>query len=169
MRKVFVTACFVMFLCAGFVFYSCASNPQPVLEDPVAVVESDPPVNEPEQKELPVPEPEFTTAAFAHDLYDVLQTGGVEDALLLFNEVPAEYKEDFSVNYLHASLLFSSGNYEAAQNLTKKLEYSQPDNIYVLLLNTMIAKAQGDTAAKNELLKKIIEKNLFFYNSFFYS
>lgn len=159
MRKVFIIACFVMFLCTGFVFYSCASKAEPVLEDPVRVADAEPSIIEPEPLELPAPEAEFTTAAFAHDLYDVLQTGGVEDALLLFNEVPAEFKEDFSVNYLHASLLFSSGNYEAAQNLTKELEYKQPDNIDVLLLNTMIAKAQGNTAAKNELLKKIIEKD----------
>ncbi len=160
MRKVNVFACFILYVCTGLIFYSCTSTKTPIKEDTAQVVEPNSSIIVvPDETSILVPEPAFSTTAFAQDLYDALQNGGLDEALLLFNEVPADYKEDFAVNYLHASLLFSSGDYQAAQNLTKQLENKQPDNIDVLLLNTMIAKAQGDTAAKSALLKKIIEKD----------
>lgn len=160
MRKVNVFACFILYVCTGLLFYSCTSTKTPIREDTAQVVEPNSSIIVvPDETSILVPEPAFSTTAFAQDLYDALQNGGLDEALLLFNEVPADYKEDFAVNYLHASLLFSSGDYQAAQNLTKQLENKQPDNIEVLLLNTMIAKAQGDTAAKSALLKKIIEKD----------
>ncbi len=155
---------FVIFLvCSGFFFYSCATKVEPAAQiqepDPVAsVTDVSPEEPVPSPVEVPV-EPEFTTVDFAQDLYDILQKDGIDNALQLFNTVPSEYKEDFSLNYLYASLLFSSGKYDEAQGLTQKLEKKQPENIDVLLLNTMIAKAQGDTVKKNELLKKIIEKD----------
>ncbi len=159
MRKVFFSCCLPVLLFTGLFFYSCTSKPDTASIDQVSVVpETESSVI---TEETPVPPQEivFTPKAFAQDLYAILQKDGIDDALLLFNSVPADYKEDFSLNYLHASLLFSSGQYEEAKNLTNKLETSQPDNVDVLLLDSMIAKAQGDTTKKNELLKKIIEKD----------
>ncbi len=160
MKKAFIMASLLFCVCFGCLFYSCTSKPKSDVTSLSSVPVEEQTIIVAQDSEIPVEEEaEFTGVGFANELYTVLQTGGIEDALLLFNTVPTEHKEDFSVNYLHASLLLSSGKYDEAQKLTNKLEHTQPDNIDVLLLNTMLAKAQGNTDKKNALLKKIIEKD----------
>lgn len=102
-------------------------------------------------------EPEvFTPENFAGKLQSSLEEKSVEDTLKMFEEVPEEYKEDFSINYMHASLLISNGTVEEALEVSKKLEAKDPNNVDVLFLNSMIAKKSGDTKTQTELLNKII-------------
>lgn len=103
------------------------------------------------------PEPKvFTPENFAGQLQSSLEEKSVEDTLKMFEEVPEEYKEDFSINYMHASLLVSNGTVEEALEVSKKLEAKEPNNVDVLFLNSMIAKKAGDTKTQTELLNKII-------------
>ena len=138
-------------------------EPEPVItpEIELVIVEPEP---EPEPKPEPVVEPEpepepeqFTVTSFVEDLHDVLSSGSLEDSLLFFENVPEEYAEDYSINYLQAALNISSGNYSEAAEITAKLAEKEPDNVDVLMLQAVIEKANGNTKKKQAILKKIIE------------
>ncbi len=104
------------------------------------------------------PEPEqFTVTSFVEDLHEVLATGSLEDSLKFFENVPEEYADNFSINYLQAALNVSSGNYAEAAEITAKLAEAQPENTDILMLQAVIEKANGNTKKKQEILKKVIE------------
>lgn len=137
-----------------------SSEPEPAVEPKTepgeAVFETEPEpviVIEPE----PGPEPEqFTVTSFVEDLHEVLATGSLEDSLQFFENVPEEYADNFSINYLQAALNVSSGNYAQAAEITEKLAEAQPENTDILMLQAVIEKANGNTKKKQEILKKVI-------------
>ncbi len=133
---------------------------KPVSEEKAAA--KDKPVQEtatadPKKEPEPEPEPKFTPEKFATNLQDVLQKGEVHDALTQFESVPEEYKNDFSLNMLQASLLVSSGDVDKAQEVAQKLSEKEPENVDLLYLNAMIEKRKGNVRAKQALLQKIIQ------------
>ncbi|MBQ8562210.1 MAG: tetratricopeptide repeat protein, partial [Spirochaetaceae bacterium] len=135
------------------VFFSCSSTPTSELETP--------PVEErvPEE-ELPPQEPEvFTTVNFAQRLQKVLEDGTIEEALALFDQLPPEYEDDRDMQLLYASLLVSAGKLDQASVVTNKLLAAHPEDSEVLMLSVMLAKASGDTKAKNAKLKELLEKD----------
>ena len=99
----------------------------------------------------------FTPVQFASDLQNVLQKGQVQEALNQFEAVPEEYKNDFSLNMLQASLLVSSGDVDKAQEVAQKLSEEQPENVELLYLNAMIEKRKGNVRAKQAILQKIVQ------------
>ena len=57
---------------------------------------------------------------------------------------------------IYASLLVSAGRLEEASRVTDKLLASHPDNTDVMMLSVMLAKASGDSSAKNARLKELL-------------
>lgn len=162
----------ILLLIVGVFLLSCVSKPAEPVEKNAQEKAEVKPATEPEKKEVATVEQEtqketekkaepevFTPLNFAEDLKETLDTGTASDALTLFENVPPEYKEDFSLNLLQASLCVSTGDVDKAAELSRKLEEKEPENIEVLVLNTMIAKRSGDEKRKVELLKKILEKD----------
>ena len=141
-----------------------AVTPEPVASqepsgEEVAVQEPTPVVEpEPEPVIVPEPEPEkFTVSSFVEGLNEKLATGSIEESLAFFEEIPEEFENDFSLNYLQAALNISSGNYTKASTITSKLIDEDPENTDLLMLQVMIEKANGNTKNKQALLKKVVE------------
>ncbi|MCM1321679.1 MAG: tetratricopeptide repeat protein [Bacteroides sp.] len=112
------------------------------------------------QKTLPPEqEPAFTPENFISGVQASLSGGNISDTLALFADIPDEYKDDPGLNKIHASLLVSSGDLSAAADAGKKLWEQNPDDIDVLVLNAMIAKAQGNEKDKKKLLETVIKKD----------
>ncbi len=133
----------------------CASNP-PVEPTPPVIPEQQ------FQKEIsvePAPAPKekiFTVAGFMEKLQKTLREGTKEDALALFDEIPDLYENDFDLQYLKATILFSLGKYQEAGELADILDQMDPDNEDVLMLRMMLAKATGNTAAKSRILQELL-------------
>lgn len=127
---------------------------QEVVLEPEVIPEPEP---EPEVEPEPEPEP-FTVTNFVGELQDFLSENSIEDTLLLFDTVPEEYADNFSLNYLQAALSISSGDYSKAGELAESLSERAPDNTDILMLQAVIAKANGDSKKKQEILKKVVEK-----------
>ncbi len=100
---------------------------------------------------------EFSSGTFLEDLQNTLKTATIEDALALFEEVPFEYIEDPTIQYVQASLLLSSGSPEEADVLAQSLLEKNPKDTEVLFLNAYIAKGLGDDARKASLIKEILK------------
>ncbi len=117
-------------------------------------------IDTPDEEEIKtVEEGVSPKAVFAEKLYESLRTGTLEEALLLFDEVPAGAAEDFDIQMMHASLLLSSGDIANARPIAEKLLKEYPDNADVLMLNSMLAKYSGDTRKKSSLLKQLLEQD----------
>ena len=113
----------VQFILIGFLLFSlfsCESTEtpestdttEPVVIEPVIepVIEEEKPVEKEEIVEEPIEEVVvediFTLQGFFEKLSEVLNTGTVEEALALYEEVPAEYAENFDLLYGDLLLLF---------------------------------------------------------------
>jgi tetratricopeptide (TPR) repeat protein len=140
-----------------FLLYSCATKGKPpVADDPVPDAVTVPPQSEVQEPVPPEPE-EFTPSNFASDVSAKLDEGLFDEALELFEDIPAEYADDKDLNYLHASLLMSAGRVDQAEEAASALLESDPKNTDLLFLNTLVAKAGGDSAKKSVLLKEILK------------
>ncbi|MGP1587135.1 MAG: tetratricopeptide repeat protein [Treponemataceae bacterium] len=93
---------------------------------------------------------------FAEKLQKILENGSVEDALLLFEEMPEKLKNDYKMNVLHASLLVSAGHLEQAEVVVDKLQNIKQNGLDALVIGVMIAKSRGDNRKKTALLKQIL-------------
>lgn len=135
---------FVGIIMASSLLFSCTSTS--VSEK---TTKSD--IPEPVEEELPF------SVRFVQRLQALLDEGKDEEAINLFQELPAEYENDVELQLIHASLLVSSNRLEEASALTDKLLLIAPENKDVLMLSVMLAKASGDkskkTATINQLLK----------------
>lgn len=96
-------------------------------------------------------------AQFAQALGSALENGSVEDALLLFEKMPAGLENDVDLQILRASLLLSAGRDTEAESLAAALLSSAPKNVDVLGLNVMIAKKNGNSAQKTQFLRQILQ------------
>lgn len=92
---------------------------------------------------------------FAQNLNSALEKGSLEDALKLFDSMPASSQTE-DTQALKASLLLSAGRDEEAEALAKELLAAHPNDVDVLQLNVMVAKKKGDTRTKSALLKQIL-------------
>ena len=93
---------------------------------------------------------------FAQKLSDALDTGSIEDALVLFDTMPEELRDNLELKQLHASLLLSAGRLDEASALTEELLVAAPGNEDVLILSVMLAKAKGDANGKSEAIKEVL-------------
>ena len=94
--------------------------------------------------------------AFVRRLSEVLENGSAEEAAALFQSMPAELKNDFDLQKLHASLLISAARYDDAKKLISELEQKNSSDIEIKELKMMLAKVTGNSSAKSAALKEIV-------------
>ncbi len=96
---------------------------------------------------------------FASNLQEILENDSMEKALALFEDIPPEHSDDAELNYLHASLLISSGQLDKANEIVVSMQESDPDNTDLLFLNALILKQRGDTRGSKALIQEILKKD----------
>lgn len=94
---------------------------------------------------------------FAETLGKALNEGSVQDALALFEKIPAALKDDVDMLSLKASLLLSAGKEAEAEAVALGLLEKEPSNVDVLALNAMIAKQRGSNSKKSQYLSQILK------------
>ena len=139
---------------------SCNTTKKIPSEEKQQPVEQPASVEQPEQPaKVPEKAPALSKTGFVEQLQMALKTGSADDALKLYDTLPAEYADDFDLLFLKASLLMSAKRLDEADALCKILHTRKPDNTDVMELAAMIAKARGDTAGKNAQLSAILAKD----------
>jgi tetratricopeptide (TPR) repeat protein len=118
--------------------------------------EGTPKVETTEPQKLPK---KITKADFVEQLRQTLKTGTSDDALKLYDQLPAEYADDFDLLFLKASLLVSSRRIDEADVLCKSLLARDPENTNVMELAAVIAKVRGDKQERSAQLSAIIAKD----------
>lgn len=93
---------------------------------------------------------------FVEKLGAALENGSLEQALGIFESIPAELKEDTELLCLKGSLLLSAGRLQEAGQTAETLLQKAPSNIDVLNLNFMVAKQKGDKTNKTKFIKQIL-------------
>lgn len=96
------------------------------------------------------------SVSFVRSLSAALESGSVEQALVLFQTMPASLKNDFDLQKLQASLLISAAGYDDAKKLISELEKKNPSDIEIKELKMMLAKVTGNASAKSAALKEIV-------------
>ena len=132
---------------AVLVLVSCKTVPAdenaPATSPQAEQIQKEQPTAPSQQK--PAKTSSFSPESFTEKLQGLLQKGDTKKALAAFDSIPAEYKDDPGLNYLHASLLLSAGDLALAREKTDRLLQKDPDSEDVRLLSAMVAKASGDT------------------------
>ena len=95
-------------------------------------------------------------ADFAKNLQAALQNGSLEDALALFDGIPASLASNADLQKLRASLLISAGRHADAQKLLADLEQKNSGDIEIKEMKMILAKASGNAGAKSAAIKEII-------------
>ncbi len=108
--------------------------------------------SEPNQNEI-----QGYTDSFLNQLQEFLEQGNLQGALNLCEEVPSEYVGTYTISFIYSSLLFSAGQYPAAEQLGSTLLTQYPSDVDVLYLNSMIAKMLNNVSKRKTLLNKILE------------
>lgn len=153
----------------AFGLWSCKSTdvteeaPEVVTEETVEKPEPEP-VTEPVEPELPVieePEPaaEPANITFAKELQELLAKGAVKEAIALFDNIPAELKDDLELKLILASLYVSDANYDMAIVIADQVLAIDRGNLDALEIKTLCAKAKGDTKAYNDTAKAILAED----------
>ncbi len=96
-----------------------------------------------------------TEVQFVQKLSDVLENGNIDQALALFDKIPAELSEDVDMMCLKGSLLLSAGKTKEAGEVASVLYSKEPKNVDVLALNVMVCKQKGDKANKTKFIRQI--------------
>lgn len=124
---------FILFAALSLCFFSCKTTPV---------------VEEKNEKSLEV--------LFVEKLQAALEKGTVEDALLLFENMPENLKSNYDITLIHASLLVSANRLDEASKMVEILDQLDPGNAETLVVKSMIAKASGNSREKSKILKEII-------------
>lgn len=152
---------FFAIILALFCIVSCVSSnefPEEVTVVPsekVDVPEEEIPLPEPE----PEPEPVWTKDLFVSQLQKILKTSTAEEAIEWYSTLPEDYADDFDLLLIKASLYLSIQNYDEAKALCNVLIEREPENVDVMELAAVIAKASGDKAGKDAQIKALLEKD----------
>ncbi|GMO39550.1 MAG: hypothetical protein Pg6C_00010 [Treponemataceae bacterium] len=120
----------VLIICALALLAGCATVTAPAKEDP--------------------------RLAFGQRLQKTLNTGSIKDALALFDNLDTALADDPQTQMLYASLLLSDNQLAKAKVVTDKLIAANPKNVDALILGAFVAKAMGDTARKQTLIKQAL-------------
>jgi tetratricopeptide (TPR) repeat protein len=148
---------------------SCATtqqaDPQSAPSAPVAAAKPQPPAPAPQPakpqppavtKAPPEAAQEDTLLAFAEQLQNTLESGSVKEALLLFENMNAEYATSRDTRILYASLLLSDNQLANAKVVANELIAANPKDTEALILASVIAKASGDNTQKRALINKVL-------------
>lgn len=93
---------------------------------------------------------------FAEKLQKILESGTLNDAINLFEEIPESLKNDKDLMILKSSLLLSAEDYKKSKEIADNLLASNPNDVQVLELKAQIAVGMDD----NQTLKTVSEKLL---------
>lgn len=131
----------------------CASLTAPVFAAEVSITESQ---EKEAQKSQKAPTEE---AGFALKLQAALQAGSLEDAIALFDSMPASLASNDDLQKLRASLLISAGKTAEAQKVISDLEKKNSSDIEIKEMKMVLAKASNNAAAKSAAIKEILALN----------
>ena len=138
-----------------FIILSCKTVPPdenaPAPSPQTEQIQKERPTVPSQQK--PAKSSSFSPESFTEKLQSLLQKGDTKKALAAFDSIPAAYKDDPGLNYLHASLLLSAGDLALAREKIDRLLQKDPGNEDARLLSAMIAKASGDTKKSTDTIK----------------
>ena len=98
-------------------------------------------------------------AGFALQLQAALQTGSLENAIALFDSMPASLSSNQDLQKLRASLLISAGKTAEAQKAIAELEKNNSSDIEVKEMKMLLAKASKNSSAKSAAIKEILAIN----------
>lgn len=107
----------------------------------------------------PEPAPEPANITFAKELQALLAKGAVKEAIALFDNIPAELKDDLELKLILASLYVSDANYDMAIKVADQVLAVDSGNLDALEIKTICAKAKGDTKAYNAAAKAILAED----------
>lgn len=99
---------------------------------------------------------ESENVSFVRQLKAALNRGSMDEALSLFDSLPASLSGDKELSKLHASLLISAARYKEASSVISSLEAANPGDIELLEMKMVLAKASGDKTAKKNALNAMI-------------
>ncbi|MBO4640576.1 MAG: tetratricopeptide repeat protein [Treponema sp.] len=168
MKKSKILLIFLIGFIAAFSFWSCATTegdgadaalrepqePQTeVQSEEVALRAPQEPQVESQEPE-PIPDP--PNIVFAKQLKELLDKGDVKGAIKLFDDIPAELKDDLDLKLVLASLYVSDGNYDMAIKVADQVLAVDPSNLEALEIKTLCAKAKGDNTAYKAAAKAIL-------------
>lgn len=95
-------------------------------------------------------------AEFALGLQAALQEGSLQNAIALFDSMPASLSKNADLQKLRASLLISDGKTAEAQKIIAELEQNNSSDIEIKEMKVVLAKASGNTAAKSAAIKELL-------------
>ncbi|MCQ2576050.1 MAG: tetratricopeptide repeat protein [Treponema sp.] len=107
-----------------------------------------------------IPEPEDpANIKFAKDLQAALKAGKINDAIALFDTLPAELEGDLDLKMVLASLYVSTGDYDNALSVAQAILAIDPNHKDAQELVVMVARAKGDTSAYKTAAKQILARD----------
>ena len=95
-------------------------------------------------------------AGFALQLQAALQEGTLENAIALFDSMPASLASNADLQKLRASLLISAGKTAEAQKVISELEQKNSSDIELKEMKIILAKASNNSSAKSAALKELL-------------
>ena len=95
-------------------------------------------------------------AGFALQLQAALQAGSLENAIALFDSMPASLASNADLQKLRASLLISAGKTADAQKVIAELEQKNSSDIEIKEMKIVLAKASNNASAKSAAIKEIL-------------
>ena len=165
MKNCKILMIFVIGFVAAFTFWSCGTTPEPEQTEVVEpTVDVEPDKTQKPQKEPVVtetepvaPEPvDPPNIAFAKELQALLAKGDVKGAIALFDNIPAELKDDIELKIILASLYVSDADYDMAIKVADQVLAVDAGNVDALEIKTLCAKAKGDNTAYKAAAKEIL-------------
>ncbi len=93
---------------------------------------------------------------FVLQLQNALNSGSMDAALALFDNMPESLKGNGELQKLRASLLISAGRHADAQKIIAELEQKNSGDLEIKEMKMVLAKASGNVAAKSAAIKEII-------------
>ena len=95
-------------------------------------------------------------AEFALGLQAALQEGSLQNAIALFDSMPASLAGNTDLQKLRASLLISDGKTAEAQKVITELEQKNSSDIEIKEMKIVLAKASNNAAAKSAAIKELL-------------
>ena len=152
MKKSKILLIFLTGFIVAFGFWSCATTEVAEEEKTEEVT-----LQEPQESQEPEEPQDPPNIAFAKQLKELLDKGDIKGAIALFEEIPAELKDDLDLKLVLASLYVSDGNYDMAITVADEVLAVDEGNLSALEIKTLCAKAKGDSKTYSDAAKSILE------------
>ena len=96
---------------------------------------------------------------FMSQLRKELDAENQSGAITLFDSLDDDFKNDFQLSLMKASLLTAENRLDEAEQECDRIDAFNPSSIEVMEIRLAITERRGDTKKKNEQLKKIVAKD----------